>query len=85
MRILTMAKGNDIWLSTPGQWRSSYIKDLKRRSAMVSCPTCGKTASLSGHEIADDGVVTPSVVCPYDKCKFHEHVTLGGWQTGSQI
>jgi len=50
-----------------------------RRTAIVTCPVCGLQASLSGHQIADNGVVTPSLVCPRERCSFHDYVTLIGW------
>lgn len=49
---------------------------------LLRCPS-GHTATLhtpsSGHQIDDAGIVTPSVVCPYDGCTFHEHVRLLDW------
>ena len=60
-----------------GLWKGA-TRDGKR-TANVSCPTCGKTASLSGHDIDAAGKVTPSLVCPYNDCTFHEHVELEGW------
>ena len=50
------------------------------RSAMVACPGCGQLASLSEHAIAADGTVSPSLICPYDGCSFHEWVRLEGWR-----
>lgn len=49
------------------------------RTAFVSCPVCGKSASLRMHDIAPDGKVTPSLVCPYEPCTFHDYVQLDGW------
>jgi len=31
------------------------------------------------HQIAADGTVTPSCVCPYKGCGWHEFVRLVGW------
>lgn len=31
------------------------------------------------HDIAPDGRVSPSVVCPFEGCDFHDHVVLEGW------
>lgn len=59
-----------------GVWEG--IQTPKALVAMMSCPECGKTAVLSGHEIDKDGKVSPSVICPH-ACKFHEHVQLVGW------
>jgi hypothetical protein len=43
--------------------------------------TCdqGHAASLD-HEIAADGSVNPSVVCPEKECDFHEFVILEDWK-----
>ena len=52
-----------------------------QRTARVACPQCGYTALLD-HEIAADGTVTPSVICPRgdDKqCTWHANVRLAGW------
>lgn len=49
------------------------------RTAMLNCPVCGQTASLVEHEIGADGTVSPSVVCPYAGCVFHDYVRLVGW------
>ena len=51
-----------------------------KRTALVACPKCGNIASLSDHEIDADGTVRPSLVCPFDPCKFHDHVKLEGWK-----
>ncbi len=71
-------------LSSPGQWRGAKRDDGDGRgfvrTANVSCPGCGRGASLSQHRIRDDGAVAPSLVCPYDDCEFHEFVILAGWE-----
>lgn len=60
----------------PGTW-----VPLGENNAMVTCRDNREhVATLSGHEIDEDGVVTPSLVCPYDGCKFHEWVKLEGWR-----
>ena len=51
-----------------------------KATAIVSCPKCGQSASLSDHTIKDTGEVTPSLVCPHEHCSFHEHVQLVGWE-----
>lgn len=65
----------------PGQWwPSSHPNGLK---ATAYCPDCKKPMGLGNHGIADDGTVTPSVVCPGDgvgpHCSFHQFVRLVGW------
>lgn len=56
-----------------GQWRPFVA------TAVCCCPKCGNIARL-GHEIASDGIVTPSLVCPFDGCDFHEMVKLENWK-----
>lgn len=76
--LLHHAAADDAWLVIPGQWRSGTRDG--RRTATVSCPDCGRSASLSDHEIRADGTVTPSLVCPFDDCDFHAWVKLEGWR-----
>jgi hypothetical protein len=40
----------------------------------------GNLAVLIDHDIAKDGTVTPSVVCPNGNCAFHDYVRLDGWE-----
>ena len=75
---ISKAKIDDVWLSEPGAWRRSVCEGGKI-SATVSCPDCGRSCSLSSHEIAQDGTVTPSLVCPLDDCDFHKFAKLEDW------
>ena len=45
---------------------------------MLICPK-GHIGQLD-HTIAEDGTVSPSVVCPESGCGFHEYVRLEGWK-----
>lgn len=47
--------------------------------ACIECGGCGHGMALSKHEIAADGTVTPSVVCPYVGCGWHVFIRLEGW------
>ncbi len=47
-------------------------------SLLATCAK-GHTANLSDHSVAQDGIVTPSVVCPTEGCHWHENVQLEGW------
>lgn len=49
-----------------------------KKSATLWCPQ-GHMGSLEGHDIAPDGTVTPSVVCPEKACDWHKYVRLLGW------
>lgn len=78
MIIINKANINDVWMiEQKGVWRTCATKD--GRTASLSCPECGDIASLSNHSIGDGGVVTPSLVCPYGDCSFHDNVRLQGW------
>ena len=55
----------------PGTWMS-----LGKGIVLFTCPNCG-TIGTFDHEIAPDGTVTPSVVCP--DCEFHEWLKLDDW------
>lgn len=64
-------------LESSGTW--ARAQGSGKLTALVRCPECRRIASLSGHDIREDGIVHPSLVCPYDDCDFHEYVTLDGW------
>ena len=72
--MLVVKQDND--KSVASSWKG-VIRDGVRTAGMT-CPN-GHTASLSGHAIAADGKVSPSVVCPHNGCDFHEYVQLEGW------
>ncbi|MCP6719720.1 MAG: hypothetical protein KJI72_00120 [Patescibacteria group bacterium] len=64
-----------------GTYRQVFLIDQGNRpSVNLCCPSCGGTAGLHDHEIADDGTVNPSVQCPYEGCKFHEYIRLKDWK-----
>ena len=68
----------------PGTWFPVTIDGVK--SARVTCPECRRPCSIgpyspgaeSGHTIAADGTVLPSLVCPY--CPWHVFVRLLDWE-----
>lgn len=60
----------------PDTWKG-VIRDGVR-GAGYTCPN-GHTASLADHDIAENGMVAPSVVCPEEGCTFHEYIQLEGW------
>lgn len=52
--------------------------------AEVCCPGCGKVAMVGhNHTVADDGTVSPSDVCPFPPCTFHEFIALDDWNRPS--
>lgn len=62
-----------------GTWRGVRIGDEKQHNANVCCPGCGNYYGMAAHKIADDGTVSPSVVCDYAGCAFHDFIKLDGW------
>lgn len=56
-----------------GVWKPANIDG--KRTARLSCPACGKIASLDDHALDANGSVSPSVVCGED-CGFHEYIIL---------
>jgi hypothetical protein len=62
----------------PGTWKGLLVGPQNIRKASFTCPICGNACSLSDHEIAPDGTVSPSLICPYG-CGFHEFIHLDGW------
>ncbi len=56
------------------EWRGEMF-----RTAIVSCPECGRLASLAGHEIMASGRVFPAVRCPQHGCPWEEAIKLEGW------
>lgn len=58
---------------------SQSVTEPRVKTAALSCPNCGQAASLIDHDIASDGTVSPSVVCPMAECGFHDMVQLIGW------
>lgn len=79
-----LPKGN---AESPGTWWTAPWDDGEGECILLSCPNGhGGTVYAvhdgippsTHHVIADDGKVTPSVVC---KCGWHEDVQLAGWET----
>jgi hypothetical protein len=62
-------------------WKAYHLKTPTQRFwAECVCPLCGKVSMVGrNHMVADDGVVSPSYVCPFPPCAFHEFVRLNDW------
>jgi len=61
---------------TPCSWQGGQTPTGK--TALFCCPN-GHIGSLSDHDIAADGTVSPSVVCSKEGCNFHEFIQLVDW------
>jgi hypothetical protein len=52
--------------------------------AETCCPGCKRGALLgSNHVVVAGGIVSPSVVCPFPPCTFHDFVVLDDWDRPS--
>lgn len=47
------------------------------KEVLLTCPKCDAELRMD-HEIAKDGIITPSVVCPLG-CGVHDMIKLEGW------
>lgn len=85
-RYKLIPKGDPDTEKGKGRW---FIQETHAdwRYVVLVCPVCGGSGTLvhlshpehgGRHQIADDGTVSPSVVCALD-CGFHEFVRLEGW------
>lgn len=71
--------------AVPGTWQSvehepDYNLD-RDTMAYLCCRKCGHRTIIRTHKIADDGTVTPSLVCPIQGCDEHVMGTLMEWQS----
>jgi hypothetical protein len=65
-------------------WKRTKNIETGIIGAWIRCPGCKKVAPLD-HEIAKDGSVTPSVVCPHEGCSFHDFIKLEDWPDGGRF
>ena len=92
VRFQRVADDNDV-PTEPGTYRrvfdywAEYLASKGRSNtywAELCCPGCGKVALLgSNHIVTAGGVVTPSDVCPFPPCTFHDFVVLDDWDRSS--
>ena len=64
---------------SPGSWKLFFQGSKKVLTSFFTCPKCGRTLSLKGHKINDEGKVKPIVVCPIIDCDFSDDITLIDW------
>jgi len=80
--MITLPKTEARWYETvKGHWFSvpAHV-DNRPNAAIISCPECGGVFCIGHvHNINGEGRVTPSVVCPFTPCPFHQYVILEGW------
>lgn len=73
-----LGKGKKMYTIPKNLWKPAKSYD-GRLTAIVNCPKCDARCALNNHQIAPNGDVSPSVVCPSPACNFHEFVTLNEW------
>lgn len=70
----------------PGTWWREYAEHAIWLT--IGCPDCKLPLRIAKHDVKDDGLVTPSVVCTHKvrtenggrrQCGFHKTVRLLGW------
>ena len=62
-------------------WTMMTDTDTGKVEPYLRCPGCGILAAMTRHDIAADGAVTPSILCP-ESCGYHVHGKLDGWEDG---
>lgn len=91
-RFRRVADDNEI-PTEPGTYRrifeywADYMTKKGRPNtywAELCCPECHKVALLgSNHTVAAGGIVSPSDVCPFKPCTFHQFIVLDDWDRPS--
>jgi hypothetical protein len=61
----------------PGEWFFSGEPEFI--VIVQCCPSCKFYMTNVRHEIAADGTVSPSMVCPHEPCTWHVSCRLDGW------
>lgn len=83
--MLTLKHSTNYDDDIPLTWRNYIdIGGIVLECSPVIVDTKNHFLSIHKHSIAQDGTVNPSVVCPVDKCGFHEFIRLEGW-TGKAV
>lgn len=76
MSVVTIKRDHD-GTQPPNSWWINTLSD-GRIQVLTRCAN-GHIGSLDDHTIADDGTVSPSVVCQKPGCNFHEFIRLDEW------
>ena len=65
----------------PGTWTTRERRDEPgKKRVIIGCPGCGRRGDLDDHTVDENGIVSPSVVCPHKGCTFHDYVALKDWR-----
>ena len=92
--MIPFEKGEGKASDKPGTWYA-WQRHTERPVVDIVCPLCGHCFFLeqgergetsgpsrySSHGVSASGVVTPSVVCPWN-CRFHQWIFLRDWTHG---
>lgn len=76
--MIELKRGNGPFDFRPLTWRP-VKSPYGGYTAIVVCSN-GHEGLIPDHAIAEDGLVSPSVVCKVPECMFHETVMLVGWE-----
>ena len=83
MVTLTRAKFNprEVLPLPPLTWDEwMWGAENQRRTALVCCGNGHTgTANPAVHSIDSEGYLTPSWICPFEGCDWHEFAQLEGW------
>jgi len=72
-------EGRPSWNIKPGG-QDYMIIWLRCPNGHIGCISEHNTGEDEyGHDINEDGIVTPSIVCPHEGCNFHEMIQLDQW------
>ncbi len=77
--MITFKLSQDCDNDFPLTWRNySYQNKILECSPVIVCPN-GHYLSIYKHTISEEGIVSPSVVCPVKDCTFHGFIKLENW------
>lgn len=60
--------------------RAPWLGGVNRVLAVVCCPYGHQGLIQPPHQVSDEGVVSPSCICPDDGCPWHDYLTLDDWR-----
>lgn len=71
----------DLCRAGPWWWGFNAPAGEPPAAPLLRCPQ-GHMARLTSHQIAANGAVSPSIVCPEEGCSWHVWGRLEGWAIG---
>jgi hypothetical protein len=78
--VAVLSRQDDGW--EKGHWKPwkapFWPGPAMKQTIAIACGGCGRAMCLPNHRIAEDGSITPSVVCPFG-CGWHVFLLLKDW------